>query len=75
MCDFNFTRVTQLRAVILGISFLTFVRPVLPLQSHHAENSTPADILCATMNTQFNEGRCRCIHIAFSGEVSAEKKF
>ena len=73
MCDLNFTRLTQLRAVILVVSFLTFVLPVLPLQSHHAQNPAPADIVCATMNTQFNEGRC--IHIAFSGEVSAGKNF
>jgi hypothetical protein len=73
MCDPDFTRLTRLRAVILLMSFFAFVVPVLPVQSRNARDSAPADILCATINTQFNEGRC--IHIAFSGEVSAEKNF
>jgi hypothetical protein len=73
MCDFNFTRSTQLPAVILPMSFLAFALLVLPLQSPQAQNSAPADTLCGTMNSQFTEGRC--IHITFSGEVSGDKNF
>jgi hypothetical protein len=66
-------RLTRPRAVILVMSFLVFILLVLPLQSLQAQNSTPADIVCGTINTEFTEGRC--IHITFSGEVSADKNF
>jgi hypothetical protein len=73
MCDSNFTRLARLRTIILIVSFFAFVLAVLPLQSRQAQNSAPADIVCGTINTEFSEGRC--IHIAFSGEVSADKTF
>jgi hypothetical protein len=73
MCDSDFTPLTQLPTVILRMSFFAFVLPVLPVQNRNAQDSVPADILCATINTQFNEGRC--MHVAFSGEVSADKNF
>ncbi|HXO62398.1 MAG TPA: hypothetical protein VN850_11345, partial [Candidatus Acidoferrales bacterium] len=64
---------TQLCAVIFLMSFSPFVPLVLPLQSRHAQNPAPGDIVCGTINTQFTEGRC--IHITFSGEASANKNF
>jgi len=66
-------RLTPPRAVILVISFLTFALAVLPLRSRQAQDSAPAEIVCSTINTEFTEGRC--IHIVFSGEVSADKNF
>jgi hypothetical protein len=73
MCDSNFTRLTRVLTAFLLTSFFALVPPVLSLQSRHAQNSASADIVCGTMNTQFTEGRC--IHITFSGEVSAGKNF
>src|ERR1700730_8908252 len=73
MCDYNLTQLTRVRAVILLTGFWVFILLVLPLRSRQAQNSAPADIVCGTMNTQFTEGRC--IHITFSGEVSAGKNF
>jgi hypothetical protein len=66
-------RLPRPRAVILVISFLTFVLTVLPLESHRLQKASPSDLVCGTINTDFNEGRC--IHIAFSGKVSADKNF
>jgi hypothetical protein len=66
-------RLTQLRAVILLTGFLVFIPLVLPLQGRQAQNPAPAEIVCGTINTEFSEGRC--IHLAFSGEVSADKNF
>jgi len=73
MCDSNFARLTQLLAVIVLASFFAFVLAVLPLQSRQTQNFASADIVCGTINTKFTEGRC--IHITFSGEVSADKDF
>ena len=66
-------RLTRPRAAILVISFLTFVLAALPLESHRAQKSPPAEIVCGTINTDFTEGRCN--HLLFSGEVSADKNF
>jgi hypothetical protein len=66
-------RLTRPRVVILVISFLTFVLAVLPLQSHRTQKVPQPDLVCGTINTDSNEGRC--IHITFSGEVSADKNF
>src|ERR1700719_4004175 len=73
MCHSSSMRLSQLRAAIFFKSFLVVVPTVLSLQSRPAQNSAGADGLCATMNTQFNRG-C-CIHVTFSGEVSAGKNF
>jgi hypothetical protein len=73
MCNPSFMRLTRPRVVILVISFLTFVLAVLPLQSHRTQKVPQPDLVCGTINTDSNEGRC--IHITFSGEVSADKNF
>ncbi len=72
-CDSNFARLTQLLAVIVLAGFVAFVLAVLPLQSRQTQNSAPADIVCGAIDTKFTEGSC--IHITFSGEVSADKNF
>ena len=73
ICGSNFARLTLLRAAIFLVGFDAFVLPVVPLQSRNRQSSGPADAVCGTINTQFSEGHC--IHIAFSGEVSADKNF
>src|ERR1039457_7079569 len=66
-------RLNQLRIAILLTGFLVFILLVLPLQSKQAQNSTPSEMECGTINTAFTKGRC--IHITFSGEVSGDKNF
>jgi hypothetical protein len=73
MFNSSFRLLNQPRVAMLLAGVLVFILLILPLQSRQVQNPAPAEIVCGTMNTEFNEGRC--IHITFNGEISADKNF